>query len=53
MSPIPGIVDRILIKDGDIVKAGDSLLVITAMKMEVSLVVIKINVTIYNIIYNL
>lgn len=36
VSPIPGIVDKILKKDGDIVNKGDPLLVIVAMKMEVS-----------------
>lgn len=36
VSPIPGIVDKILIKNGDIVNKGDPLLVIVAMKMEVS-----------------
>ncbi|XP_051168399.1 methylcrotonoyl-CoA carboxylase subunit alpha, mitochondrial [Leptopilina boulardi] len=34
VSPIPGIVDKILIKNGDIVNKGDPLLVIVAMKME-------------------
>lgn len=34
VSPIPGIVDKILKKDGDIVNKGDPLLVIVAMKME-------------------
>lgn len=34
VSPIPGIVDKILIKDGDNVNKGDPLLVIVAMKME-------------------
>lgn len=41
MSPIPGVVDKILIKDGDVVKAGDPLLVIVAMKMEVSSFIVK------------
>ncbi|XP_033220190.1 methylcrotonoyl-CoA carboxylase subunit alpha, mitochondrial [Belonocnema kinseyi] len=34
VSPIPGVVDKILIKNGDVVKAGDPLLIIVAMKME-------------------
>lgn len=34
VSPMPGVVDKILVKKGDKVKIGDSLLVIVAMKME-------------------
>ncbi|KYM83784.1 Methylcrotonoyl-CoA carboxylase subunit alpha, mitochondrial [Atta colombica] len=34
LSPIPGLVDKIFINKGDVVKKGDSLLVIVAMKME-------------------
>lgn len=35
LSPMPGLVDKIFVKKGDVVKKGDSLLVIIAMKMEV------------------
>ena len=34
LSPMPGKVVNILIKEGDIVKAGDTLIVLDAMKME-------------------
>lgn len=34
VSPMPGILDRILIKKGDVVKENDSLVVLIAMKME-------------------
>ncbi|OXU24234.1 hypothetical protein TSAR_001328 [Trichomalopsis sarcophagae] len=34
VSPMPGVVDKILVKQGDEVKAGDPLIVIVAMKME-------------------
>lgn len=33
-SPMPGVLDRMLVKVGDKVKKGDSLFVIIAMKME-------------------
>lgn len=36
LSPMPGLVDKIFVDKGDAVKKGDSLLVIVAMKMEVS-----------------
>lgn len=35
LSPMPGFVEKLFVAKGDLVKAGDSLLVITAMKMEV------------------
>ncbi|XP_025162213.1 methylcrotonoyl-CoA carboxylase subunit alpha, mitochondrial isoform X2 [Harpegnathos saltator] len=34
LSPMPGLVDKIFVSKGDVVKKGDSLLVIVAMKME-------------------
>lgn len=37
LSPMPGLVDKIFVNKGDVVKKGDSLLVIVAMKMEVNL----------------
>lgn len=37
LSPMPGLVDKIFVNKGDIIKKGDSLLVIVAMKMEVNL----------------
>lgn len=36
VSPMPGVVDKVFVKVGDTVTAGDPLLVIIAMKMEVS-----------------
>lgn len=36
LSPMPGLVDKIFVNKGDVVKKGDSLLVIVAMKMEVN-----------------
>lgn len=35
VSPMPGVVSKILVHEGDMVKRGDTLLVIVAMKMEV------------------
>lgn len=35
LSPMPGVVDKIFVKINDVVKAGDPLLTIIAMKMEV------------------
>ena len=35
VSPMPGIVDKVFVKKGDQVKAGEPLLTIIAMKMEV------------------
>ncbi|GAB1863848.1 Methylcrotonoyl-CoA carboxylase subunit alpha, mitochondrial [Camponotus japonicus] len=34
LSPMPGLVEKIFVNKGDVVKEGDSLLVIVAMKME-------------------
>jgi len=34
LAPIPGLVLRILVKEGDSVKAGDTVLILEAMKME-------------------
>lgn len=36
VSPMPGVVDKVFVKKNDVVKAGDPLLTIIAMKMEVS-----------------
>jgi len=36
LSPMPGLVEKIFVNKGDVVKEGDSLLVIVAMKMEVN-----------------
>lgn len=33
-SPMPGVVDKINVKPGDVIKKGDSLVVMIAMKME-------------------
>lgn len=37
VSPMPGVVEKINVKKGDVVKKGDPVAVIIAMKMEVSL----------------
>ena len=34
-SPMPGVIEKLLIKEGDTVKAGDTLCTVSAMKMEV------------------
>jgi len=34
-SPMPGVIEKILVKEGQTVSAGDTLLVVSAMKMEV------------------
>lgn len=34
LSPLPGIILELLVKEGDVVKMGDKLLVLEAMKME-------------------
>ena len=34
-APMPGVVDKVVVKPGDNVKHGDALVVIIAMKMEV------------------
>ena len=41
VSPMPGVVDKILVNKGDSVKTGDSLIVIVAMKMEIRSLKIK------------
>ena len=35
VAPMPGVVDKVNVKPGDVVKAGDPVAVIIAMKMEV------------------
>lgn len=34
IAPMPGLIDKILVKEGEAVKKGQPLLVMTAMKME-------------------
>lgn len=34
LAPIPGLVMRILVKEGDVIQVGDTILVLEAMKME-------------------
>ncbi|XP_071454517.1 methylcrotonoyl-CoA carboxylase subunit alpha, mitochondrial [Hetaerina americana] len=34
VAPMPGVVEKVLVSDGDVVKAGDPLLIMIAMKME-------------------
>lgn len=43
LSPMPGLVEKIFVNKGDAVKKNDSLLVIVAMKMEVSYLTSLIN----------
>lgn len=45
VSPIPGVVDKILVSPNDVVKKGDALLIIVAMKMEVCDSVLKYLIT--------
>jgi biotin carboxyl carrier protein len=44
VSPMPGIIDRILVTKGTKVQIGDPLLIIVAMKMEVRLILLYTNV---------
>ncbi|KAJ8934193.1 hypothetical protein NQ314_013510 [Rhamnusium bicolor] len=50
VAPMPGILDKLLVKTGDVVKKGDSLFVLIAMKMEH---VVKANrdATILNVLF--
>ena len=36
-APMPGLVLKVLVKDGDVIKKGDNILVLEAMKMENSI----------------
>ncbi|XP_031843768.1 methylcrotonoyl-CoA carboxylase 1 [Nomia melanderi] len=49
LSPMPGFVEKVFVAKGDFVKTGDSLLVITAMKMEHT-VKASINGTVENVL---
>jgi acetyl/propionyl-CoA carboxylase alpha subunit len=33
---MPGVIEKVMVKDGDVVNAGDPLVVMIAMKMEVT-----------------
>lgn len=50
-SPMPGVVDKISVKVGDVVKKGDPLFVIIAMKME-HVVKANADAVIENVFYN-
>lgn len=50
-SPMPGVVEKVMVSPGASVKAGDPLIVVIAMKMEVSLCVNFSYSTLLNIIF--
>ncbi len=40
-SPMPGVIEKVLVSNGDVVKAGDTVMMVSAMKMEVKVTATK------------